>query len=135
MPKAIFIVPLIEGVGPDLNLELIRAGGVEGYGYGCIGNTGDQQTALCDITSSQEVLDSLAADDKYVFLEDIPERGENIEKSTRIRKDATTIKGYLKGENYTTKRIDKAFKDTGSITEALCNLHGVSFNEYQAVLY
>ena len=72
MAKAIFVVPFVEGAGPDLDSrQLMGSPPVEGYGWSCIGHVPQAKTILVLIVSTDEVLDALAADSKYLFVEDV----------------------------------------------------------------
>lgn len=68
MAKAIFVVPFTEGTGPDLDIDqLVGNPPVDGYGWSCISHVPQAPTCL--------VLDALAADERYLFVEDVSDDG------------------------------------------------------------
>ncbi|HMR01765.1 MAG TPA: hypothetical protein PKA43_00175 [Candidatus Competibacter phosphatis] len=71
MAKAIFVCPFTEG-GPDLDIaQLVGNPPTDGYGWSCIGQIPQAPTCLVLVSSSEEVLDALAADEAYLFVEDV----------------------------------------------------------------
>lgn len=76
MAKAIFVVPFTEGAGPDLDIDqLVGNPPVDGYGWSCIGQIPQAPTCLVLVSSSEEVLDALAEDEAYLFVEDVSDNG------------------------------------------------------------
>jgi len=71
MAKAIFVVPFTEG-GPDLDIaQLVGNPPVDGYGWSCVDQVPQAPTCLVLVSSSDAVLDALAEDDRYLFVEDV----------------------------------------------------------------
>lgn len=77
MNSAIFVVPLIEGIGPDLTMaQLGKVDGAvmpDGTGWSVCGNIPEAATCLVRITATADVLDALATDGRYLFVEDVTE--------------------------------------------------------------
>ncbi|MFA6305705.1 MAG: hypothetical protein WC651_03175 [Candidatus Gracilibacteria bacterium] len=79
MSSAIFVVPWAPG-GPQLppmesgdgyQLHYTDAGGVLRGGYSCIGHVPQATTCLVRVYASSDVLDMMAADPAYLFVEDV----------------------------------------------------------------
>lgn len=69
MASAIFVVPISDN-GPVLDMATIQDG-TEGYGFSVIGHIPQAGTSLVRIWASDAVLDAMAADDNYLFIEDV----------------------------------------------------------------
>lgn len=69
MASAIFVVP-IENSGPVLPLELIQDGTL-GYGFSAIGQIPVTGSCLVRVWASDAELDIMAADDTFLFVEDV----------------------------------------------------------------
>ena len=76
MASAIFICPMSDG-GPTLDMEqLLTETPVDGYGYSVIGQVPQAGTCLVRVWSTDAVLDALAADGNYEFVEDVADGPE-----------------------------------------------------------
>jgi hypothetical protein len=73
MASAIFIVPFVEGVGAQLSMGQIAPNGPqEGDGWSLIGQVPQAPTCMVRIWASEAVLDELAENPDYLFVEDVP---------------------------------------------------------------
>ncbi len=76
MAKAIFVAPFIESQGPDLDIDqLVGNPPTDGYGWSCIGHVPQAPTCLVLVSSSEDMLDALADDEAYLFIEDVTDDG------------------------------------------------------------
>jgi hypothetical protein len=76
MPSAMFVVPLGAG-GPEITMEQLGqvAGATmpDGTGWSVCGHIPNAPTCLVRITATEDVLDDLASQDGYLFVEDVAE--------------------------------------------------------------
>lgn len=133
---AIFIVPIVNG-SPDLAMEQLyydNAGKLAG-GYSCIGQVPNATTCLVRVYASDDQLDTLAEDDRYLFVEDVVEgvpegvlmvtRAAKRQKKNKIQKIA-----YLKSKGHSSDKIDSDM--AGDELTGLRKVHGVTEVEYEA---
>ena len=69
MASAIFIVPVVNN-NPSLPVDDIFDG-TEVHGWSCIGQVPQGETCLVRVWASEGTLDAMAADDAYLFVEDV----------------------------------------------------------------
>lgn len=72
MASAIFVVSIVDGQ-PQIDTQaILTSEPQEGWGYSIIGQVPTEAACLVRIWSSGEVLELLAADPNYEFIEDVP---------------------------------------------------------------
>lgn len=71
--RAIFVVPLENGSPalPELT-DWVNGQARDGSGFSCLGDVPRAGTALVLVDSSEAVIDDMANDSRYLFVEDAP---------------------------------------------------------------
>ncbi len=71
MASAIFIVPFVDGQGAQLSMEQLQPV-QEGDGWSLIGQVPQAPTCVVRVWANDTILDALAANPDYLFVEDVP---------------------------------------------------------------